>query len=195
MHDARHRRDQARRRLRTVGEAATGWLAAAWPAPYLVSGVAVTGVLAALLYSSGGSKHPWNWGMVLFIIAFMAVGLSRDVLYLQWINLTRIKRPLVMGFVYLMVYYVCISILLAVTGAGPNSAWIWATFVPSGVLGLEPKAWSSNTVAWLVSFGLQAALCGIFVYLQKKKLEEMSARAPSAPANAAGPQVSSLSSP
>lgn len=100
------------------------------------------------------------------------------MLYLQWINVTRIKRPLIMGFIYLMVFYLCMTILLAVANPGPSTEWIAAALIPGGIIGLGLKSWTSYAGTWMLALLFQFVFCGIFVFLQQRKLQELASPGP-----------------
>lgn len=165
-------RDQARRQMRRSGEMAPDGLASAWPAPYILIGIAVIGLLGSGMYASNPVKGAWNWPLALFRILFLGLWISRDVLYLQWVNLTRIKRPLMMGFVYLLVFYMCSTILLAVFSR-PGNHWLAGALLPATVLELNLDAWRGSAPAWVVILLLHAALCGLFIFLQRERLLEI----------------------
>jgi len=178
-------RDQVRRRARSLGASAAGWLAALWPAPYIVTGLATVGLLGSLLYASNPVKGEWSWSLALFRVAFVAVWISRDVIYLQWANLTRIKRPLVMGFIFLLVYYACMGMLIAAASPAPGKGWLAAIFLPGGALGLDFKQWTAHAPGWMATLLIQMFFCGIFVFLQRLKLQEIGfPETPDAPSTA-----------
>jgi hypothetical protein len=176
-----HNRDQIRRRVRTLGERAAGWLAASWPAPYVVAGTMVAGaaVIAAvtgsrLMEKVTASGSEWNTGLAVYRVAFVALWIARDTLFLQWMNLTRVRRPLVTGFLYLFVSYSCAMIVVAAVDPGPASMPWASLFMPFGLFGITVKHWTGYANAWLFTLSLQAALCFTFTALQRSKLEELS---------------------
>jgi len=165
-------RDQVRRRLRELGAKGASWAEAAWPAPYLVAGFLLVG--PAVNLSTQWMKNaapPWDLGLAFFRVAFIALWMVRDTLFLQWMNLRRLKRPLPMGMLYLMVFYLCATIfsaMLDLYGAAGVSA-----LMPMGVLGLEPAGWARDAMGWNVALLAQLVPIAIFVNLLHDKLEEL----------------------
>ncbi len=186
-----YNRDQVRRRLRTQGDSAAGWVAASWPSPYVVAGMVVVGaaVIAAvsaspLMAKSGpGGAATWDTGLAAYRVAFIGLWLGRDILFLQWMNLTRVRRPLILGFLYLLVFYSCVMILVAALDPGPASRPLASVFLPFAVFGLQAGEWTAHANAWVFMLLLQAALCMGFTVLQHGKLAELSQPAVHAPAD------------
>jgi hypothetical protein len=60
----------------------------------------------------------------------------RDVLFLQWCNVTNMKRPLMKGLLYLSLYYIAVSIIAAVAGVVDNTLAerVFLVATPLGVL-------------------------------------------------------------
>lgn len=170
------RRDQLRRRLREIGNRATGWLAALWPAPYLLVGWTLMGLaVTAVARMQRIPNAPWNTGLALFMVAFLALWVVRDVLYLQWINLTRIRRPLVMGFLYLIVFYSCAGVLVGTLGffREQGRSAVAAILIPGKVFELYPNVWLRDRASWLAALGVLALMPVLFAYLHRQKLREL----------------------
>ena len=160
-------RDQVRRRIREAGSLGASWLAATWPASYTFVGVMAVGLATlAVVTRERAPLESWDTRMAIFQVAFLAVWLARDVLYLQWMNLRRTSHPLVSGALYLIVFYICASILMATLGAyrNPEIAPYSAVLIPS-VLGLDLNAWGHNQGGWIFALGAQAAEALVFVWL------------------------------
>ncbi len=172
-------RDRLRRRISELGSRASGWLAAFWPATYLLGGflgigLAILGVISVQF----GDPQGWNLaaGMVGLLIA--SFWLARDVLFLQWMNLTRVRRPLTMGMLYLIAYYTCMGILLGALGlyetAGETP--FAAIFLPALGMVLEGKDWEAHRAAWMLAVAAQVPILCVLAMLQKQKLQELSSR-------------------
>ena len=142
-------REQVRRRIKTLGESAASLWAAFWPAPYLVLGVIVVGIAILELIRTyrGLTPDQWNWGLAILNIAFLALWVARDMLYLQWMGLRRARRPLFAAVLYLIVFYICITVILGVaqTYAHPTVAAFGAALVPSGASYLNVEGWTAHS--------------------------------------------------
>ena len=53
----------------------------------------------------------WHLGSAGVQMLVFLLFISRDILFLQWCNLTRMKRPLLKGLFYLLLYYTAVSII------------------------------------------------------------------------------------
>lgn len=178
-------RDRVRRRLRVMGAAASSWFAALWPLPYVFAGMLLVGFAAVvMIHGHRNPKSEWDFALASFRMLFVALWLARDLLYLQWMNLTRVKRPLTMGFLYLIVFYVCTAIAFVSLGFydSPSGQAITANFAPSAVFDLSEKEWIGNEMPWTLALLSQLAVAGIFAYLHGQKLLELAPSPAIAPA-------------
>lgn len=178
-------RDQVRRRLREMGDAASNWLAALWPAPYLLTGMLLAGVAAiGMIQWKHSPKLEWDAALAVFRLGIVALWVARDLLFLQWMNLTRARRPLVMGFVYLLVFYASASILfltLSLFETARGKA-ITGFFYPGAALAVMAKDWQEAKGLWIAALLCQAAVAAVFVYLHRQKLRQLSPAHEAAPA-------------
>jgi hypothetical protein len=162
-------RDRVRRRIREFGPQAADWLAATWPASYTCIGAIAVGLVTLeVIKRECAPLENWNMGMAVFQVAFLAVWLARDVLYLQWMSLRRTGHPLVSAVLYLIVFYICAGVLLSAFGAyaGPGGAFL----VPTPVFGLDRNLWDYNQGPWILALSGQAAEALVFVWLQRQSL-------------------------
>ena len=51
-------------------------------------------------------------GLLLYVV--IGVYLTRDILFLQWCRLTRLRAPVLKGFLYVGLYYVAATVLVVV---------------------------------------------------------------------------------
>ena len=179
----RVRRLDARRRL------SSGWLAAAWPAPYLAAGTLLVGLVpVAILQVIGKLDGEWDLGVALFRVALFSAWLLRDVLYLQWMNLRRGGR-LRLGLLYLAVFYICTGIVFGTLNlfGTPSGLAFTAVFMPPAVFALRLGEWAYTWEVWLAALGAQILIAGLFVSLQRRTLADLSlpGRASAAAAGAA----------
>ena len=169
-------REQVRRRIKTLGESAASLWAAFWPAPYLLLGMIVVGIAIVELIRTyrGLTPDQWNWGLAILNVAFIALWVARDMLYLQWMGLRRARRPLFAAVLYLIVFYICISVILGVahTFARPTVAAFGAALVPSGVSALDVADWTAHSQIWICALALLAVQVVLFALLQWQKLRE-----------------------
>lgn len=73
----------------------------------------------------------WHLGTAAAVLGVTLLFVIRDVLFLQWAGLTRMKRPVMKGFLYLWLYYVAAGILVLVTTAVSSTK---AEFIVLGAL-------------------------------------------------------------
>ncbi|HXN17359.1 MAG TPA: hypothetical protein VN875_03435 [Candidatus Binatus sp.] len=178
-------RERIRRRIRTMGESAASLWAALWPAPSLVAGVIVVGIAVVELIQVYRKPAPgeWSWGLATLNIAFLALWVARDLLYLQWMGLRRSRRPLVAAVLYLIVFYICVSVALGVahTFVRPNFAPFSAALIPSNVSWLDISGWMAHSPLWILALVLLAAQVVLFALLQWQKLREFVSPVPVVP--------------
>ncbi len=183
-------RERVRRRIQVLGERAAGFWAALWPAPYLLAGVIATGLAIAELIRVYRNPAPgeWDWGLATASIAFYALWVARDLLYLQWMSLRRTRRPLGSAMLYLLVFYTCTSVVFGVahvllrTSVAPYSAML----IPSGISSLSIPDWAAHYQIWLVALVVLAAEVLLFAFLQRQKLREFLVPAVAAPETTPG---------
>jgi hypothetical protein len=93
------------------------------PWPWLV-----LGALGAYLFMLGaalalGRSAPfsqWPWKTVALELLTVLVYMAADILFLQYCNLTRMKRPILKGVLYLLLYYTAAGIAAGVLGMGSD---------------------------------------------------------------------------
>jgi len=166
------------RRLRALSARAAGWIAALWPAPYIAAGSILAGLVpVAILQVIRRPDAEWDLGLAVFRVAVVAAWLTRDLLFLQWMNLVQGGRPVRRGILYLAVFYVCAGIMVTTlhswTLDDPVGRATAGVFLPPMVLGLSPASWAAGWTPWLAGLGIQVAVAGLFVGLQHGKLAEL----------------------
>jgi hypothetical protein len=60
----------------------------------------------------GFDRHLVGWGAISLLIVL--VFMTRDVLFIQWCKLTRLRSPLLKGVLFLCLYYVSVAVLFTV---------------------------------------------------------------------------------
>lgn len=94
------------------------------PWPWLIPAAAIAyAFLAAEATGLRGTIpfEQWSLGTAAIQLLVFLAFITRDVLFLQWCNLTRMKRPVVKGFLYLWLYYTAAGILAAVVSIASSS--------------------------------------------------------------------------
>jgi hypothetical protein len=175
---AMRNRERVRRILRTKQGAASSVLDITWPAPLLILGTVAAGIIVILGVSEGRDPQlEWNSSFALFRVLFFAGWIARDVQFLQWMSLRRGKHTLVMGILFLVIFYVCVAILLSAFGfftvaeRAPFTAFFW----PSAVYLLDHSAWVLRPAIWAAAFAAQWFLVAVFIRLQKRTIDDLNA--------------------
>lgn len=175
-------RSRLRRALSSASPAAIGQ-AEYWPAPYLFLGVFIVGV--AMILVINWKRDPsleWSFGIAVYRIAFFAFWLACDFLFLQWMKLRRAGHPLLIGVLYLAVYYFCA--IIVISSLHVQHSPYAAIFIPTPLFVLNASLWSGHQSAWFLSLALQIAAGIVFVFLQRRRLAELRPHS-SAPLSAA----------
>ncbi len=166
------------RRLRAAAGRARRWVAAVWPSPYVLAGLLLVGLVpVAILHWTRRLDAEWDPGLAVFKVAMIAAWITRDLLFLQWMNLQRGSRPLRRGMLYLIVFYVCAGVVLttlhAWTFQDPASLATLGLFIPAMVLSLSVSSWTSGWALWLAALAVQIAVGGLLARLHSAKLAEL----------------------
>ncbi len=119
------------------------WLLMAGLAAMLLLGAETAGLQPAF------KLEDWKLGAATIELSMILVFVIRDVLFIQWCNVTRLKRPLLKGFLYLCLYYAAIGVLAAVLNVAGDSYALKAAqiatpigpFLEEGSLGLKSTPW------------------------------------------------------
>lgn len=168
-------RERTRRILRAQGGTAS-WFDPLWPAPILLAGTLIAGMLVVIGVSRGRDPSAeWSAGLALFRSVFFTAWLVRDFQFLQWMGLRRGKHPLVTSTLYLTIFYVCALALLSAFGCFriADREPFAAFFVPTAVYNLGHELWALRPAMWVAAFAAQWVLAGIFVWLQQKEMAEL----------------------
>lgn len=172
-------RNQARRLLHsgTAGRLET------WPAPYLFLGALIVGIAMILVIQwKRDPSLEWSLAVAIFRVAYFAFWLICDFLFLQWTKIQRAGHPLLMGVLYLGVYYACAIIIVSSLHAWQSP--FTAIFLPTPLFVLDTAAWSAHLGVWIAALVLQIAAGAVFVALQRRSLAQLQPRASSISMNA-----------
>ncbi len=165
---------------RRAGEGTSAsWLATVWPAPMIIAGTLAAGLLIVLGIAHGrNSQLEWSANLAILRSLFFVAWFARDMQFLQWMSLRRGKHPLVMGVLFLVIFYVCVMILTAPKiFAIPERTAFSAFFLPSPVFLLDHSAWILRPAIWIAAFVAQWVLVALFIGLQKQTIDELNSSA------------------
>jgi hypothetical protein len=173
-------RDRVRRRIRELGPRAAGWVAATWPAAYLLVGATLAGLaIEEMIRFRLHPQEDWSIATGVLEAVFFGLWLARDGLFLQWMNLRRMRRPLLFGALYLIVFYVCVMIVSVPLGwYGKTGAPYAAVFAPYYAFHVTPETWASQGTAWTLALILLALEAVGFAWLQRRDLQWLLQSAP-----------------
>lgn len=113
----------------------------------------------------------WNLGSAGVQMLVFLLFISRDILFLQWCNLTRMKRPLVKGGFYLLLYYTAVFIIGVVLGLlwAPSGFTFLALTSPLMVFGT--KQLELAKVLWIyLGMALQVGVIGFLLRAISRRL-------------------------
>jgi hypothetical protein len=155
------------------------------PWPWLAIAAAVAYVMLAAEASGMRSAAPlstWQLGNAALRLFAFLVFVTRDILFLQWCNLTRMKRPIFKGFLYLCLYYAATGILSGVVGtvSEPASEFIFGLTMPFPALSWKSLA-PADAPGLYVGLVVQVVVVVLLLQLISRRLSRpVSASAPSA---------------
>lgn len=73
-------------------------------------------------------------------LLLVLVFVTRDVLFLQWCMLTRLRQPVVKGVLFLGLYYIAAGVLIALAGVSSDSAGRWMMALLTPARAFDPNA-------------------------------------------------------
>ena len=182
-------RERVRRIIRSREGAEISWLDSTWPTPLLIAGTLAAGLLVVLGIAEGRNPQVgWNPNFAVLRSLFFVAWVVRDIQFLQWMSLRRGKHALVTGVLFLVIFYVCVSILMGPLGlySVPDRVPFSAFFVPSAVYLLDHGAWAIRPAIWSAAFLAQWIFIAAFIWLQQRIIEELNSSA-QAPASSPAP--------
>jgi len=182
-------REQTRRRTHRLALSRFDWIETGWPTAYILAGTAIVAVLVLARFALvKGMKEDLSLRFAAFQAGMLLATMLRDLCFLQWMNLRRSKRPLVLGMVLLGVFYTCGSLLLNVAKFSEPVKSAFTAIVMAWPLAtadaMDQSAWVLNPGPWFVGLAFQVALAVLFAALHYKSMEELRPAGISAPARA-----------
>ncbi len=144
------------------------------PWPWLVPSAAIAyGMLAA---EAGGLRSAiplgeWRLGFAALVLAALLVFTTRDVLFLQWCLLTRMKHPVMKGVLFLVLYYSAVGMVGFVVSTfgvstSPKVMSLLTAYALLGQIATPPSSW----VIALLAIALQLGMCGLIVVAIERRL-------------------------
>jgi hypothetical protein len=129
--------------------------------PYVAVMGAIAYALLAAEAAGWSSVIPvgrWRLGLAALQLLAVVIYVARDVLFLQWCLLTRLKRPVWKGFLYLMLYYTATGIVggVSMVFSEVSGRFLLGMLTPWMVLGSEGAA--DPTIGLYPGLALQSAL-------------------------------------
>lgn len=173
-------RERVRRILRTRESGGANWLDLTWPAPLMVAGTVAVSFIIVAGVAWGHSGNPeLDMSFAVLRALFFVAWITRDMQFLQWMSLRRSKHPLVMGALFLIIFYTCVMILMASLGVftRPDRTAFSAFFIPSGAFQLDHSKWILRPAVWVSAFVAQWLLIAFFIGLQRKRIDEFNSPA------------------
>lgn len=134
------------------------------------------GALAIVLFAVESRMTPGieaaNWKIPVWEIVVLLAYAMRDVMFLQWCTLTRMKDAVAKGLALLLLQYFVVSTVLAIFHTN-DKAWQQSLAVLTPVMAFS----SEHRVASLAGAALQLAIAAVFVYLIEAKFRKRAAMA------------------
>ncbi len=118
-------------------------------------------LLAALALHRSAPFAQWPWKVAALELVTLLVYIVSGILFLQFCNLTRMKRPILKGVLYLILYYSAAGIIAAVMGIGSEHV---ARQVLSLLTPFTAINWTELAVPYWVYTGLLIQV-GVILYI------------------------------
>jgi hypothetical protein len=133
--------------------------------PWLVLSAAVAYGLMAwglLAWRFALNFHASSLSMAALQLTVVLVFVTRDILFIQWCTLTRLRQPVLKGILFLCLYYTAAGVLVALSSIGGEGSAMAAMnlLTPIGVF-QTMYSWRHYTVSLYGGVALQVGLIGI----------------------------------
>lgn len=168
-------REKIRKRAQNLGERATSLWTAAWPATYVVAGVAIVGAsLVSLIAHYRYAGEAWSLALAVYDVVFVGVWLARDTLCIQWLALRRARRPLASAALYFLIFYGCTATIFSALNlyAHAHGAALTAILIPSPLFALNFANWIAGQRLWIFALAAQCLEACLFWWLHRQRLQE-----------------------
>ena len=114
----------------------------------------------------------WRLGFAAMAFGSFLVFTARDILFLQWCLLTRMKRPMMKGFLFLVLYYTAVSLLGLVISviAAPARTEVLTLLAPYTLIGALDKPDIPSAFIF-AGIALQVAVCVLILLAIQRRLD------------------------
>ncbi len=142
-----------------------------WLVPAAIVGYAMLAA-EALGMRSVVSLAGWRLGFAAMAFGSFLVFTARDILFLQWCLLTRMKRPMMKGFLFLVLYYTAVSLLGLVISviAAPARTEVLTLLAPYTLIGALDKPDIPSAFIF-AGIALQVAVCVLILLAIQRRLD------------------------
>jgi hypothetical protein len=153
----------------------TSYLATeALPWPWLVLAAVIAYAMLAAEAFGLRSTVPlgeWRLGSVALLFLAFLVFTARDVLFLQWCLLTRMKHPVMKGFLFLFLYYTAVAIVgLAAMVISTRAGNLVTRLLTAYSLLSQLEKPAHNPTIILVTIALQLGVCVLILTAIQRRL-------------------------
>ena len=138
-----------------------------WPWIFIAGFIAYDGFAAIALLTSDSRSPNLGFGTAAFAVLLLLAFAIRDILFLQWCMLTRMKNPVSKGIGLLALYYIAVVVLSSVFGRHNYSG------VPTGLAIFTPAGvFEQSNIQGAAIFGLllQCLLIAALLVLINERL-------------------------
>jgi hypothetical protein len=105
-------------------------------------------------------------------LLLVLVFVTRDVLFLQWCMLTRLRQPVVKGVLYLCLYYAAAAVFTAIGAVSSESAGHWVLALLTPVQVFDPHVRGLGfPAATYVGLALQMGAIGVVLTAISSRLQ------------------------
>jgi len=133
-----------------------------------VCAVVVLGLFTGLVAGSSSLLPLAKWSLGAFIgrLAVLLIYAIRDVLFLQWCLLTRMKSPVTKGILFLFLYYITASMVVVVMFGTKEKLMpsAFALLMPSGAL--AGNEWNTT----LIGAGIQVLVSAVLLLAIQRRM-------------------------
>jgi hypothetical protein len=141
------------------------WLALSAAAAY---GLMVWGLLAwrGALEFHIGSLREGAWQLLIVLIF-----ITRDILFIQWCSLTRLRQPVLKGILFLCLYYAGAGVVAALASISSDASGMAAMnlLAPWGIF--DPRSqWIHSTISSYGGLALQAGIIAVILVAISNRL-------------------------
>jgi len=105
-------------------------------------------------------------------LLLVAVFVTRDVLFLQWCMLTRLRQPVVKGFMFLCLYYAAAAVIATLATVMSANVGSWAVALLTPVGAFDPKVTGAAFPApTYVGLAFQVGVIGLMLVAISSRLQ------------------------